>query len=83
MKGGLMVNNWWFLLLFFIIIIIIIIIIYFTDLKEKRKVKLYFYAQLTNFGFSSVEICRLGVLREKRTEKNIGKLVLPRDQQAR
>ena len=59
------------------------IIIYFTDLKEKRKVKLYFYAQLTNFGFSSVEICRLGVLCEKRTEKNIGKLVLPRDQQAR
>lgn len=58
-------------------------IIYFTDLKEKRKVKLYFYAQLTNFGFSSVEICRLGVLREKRTEKNIGKLVLPRDQRAR
>ena len=58
-------------------------IIYFTDLKEKRKVKLYFYAQLTNFGFSSVEICRLGVLRERRTEKNIGKLVLPRDQQAR
>ena len=67
----------------FYFFIIIFFIIYFTDLKEKRKVKLYFYAQLTNFGFSSVEICRLGVLREKRTEKNIGKLVLPRDQQAR
>ena len=65
-----------FLLLFFFII-------YFTDLKEKRKVKLYLYAQLTKFGFSSVEICQLGVLREKRTEKNTGKLVLPRDQQAR
>ena len=67
----------------FYFFIIIFFIIYFTDLKEKRKVKLYLYAQLTKFGFSSVEICQLGVLREKRTEKNTGKLVLPRDQQAR